>query len=133
MIGILKALITPIASVASNVIEARSRSKELKAAKHIKELEGIQAADAAEFFADNKRQEGLSSSWKDEYITIIISIPLILSFLGPEYAAIVEEGFEALKSTPDYYQWLVIAVFSVGAGVPLASKTVKTIQSIRRL
>lgn len=126
----LKLLVAPVASVVNGIGDRWLKKKELEEARHIKTLEGVQQAEASEFLADMKRTEDLSTSWKDEYITLVISIPLVLCFI-PGATQIVQDGFAALDLTPDWYQYLVVAVFSVGAGVPLASKTVKTIQDIR--
>lgn len=109
--------------------EGRTRKREINAAIETKKLEGIQSANAEEFLADSKRQDSLANSWKDEYITIVVSIPLIMCFV-PGLTDIVFNGFTALDATPQWYQYMVVAVFSVGAGVPLASKTVKTIKGI---
>ena len=122
----LMALIGPVTSY------FKSR-QEIKSAHHLKELEGIQNSNAAEYKADKSRTDNLSNSWKDEYITIIISIPAILCFMGPNAAAIVSNGFLALSNAPDYYQWLLVGVFSVGAGIPLAGKASKTIKAISGL
>lgn len=44
------------------------------------------------------------SSWKDEYLLILFSIPLILCFV-PEFGPpIVADGFAVLKETPDWYK-----------------------------
>ena len=40
--------------------------------------------------------------WKDEYLLIITTAPLILCFL-PDYSSYVEQGFTALKVVPEYY------------------------------
>ena len=37
------------------------------------------------------------SSWKDEYILILYSIPLILAFCGETGRQIVTNGFQALE------------------------------------
>jgi|DEB0MinimDraft_10_1074344.scaffolds.fasta_scaffold01321_3 hypothetical protein len=126
----LKLLVAPVADVINGIGDRRLKKKELEEARHMKTLQGIQDAEAAEFLADMKRTEDLSTSWKDEYITIVVSIPAILCFI-PGAAWIVNDGFKALGLAPDWYQYLLIAVFSVGAGVPLASKTVKTIKGIQ--
>ena len=43
--------------------------------------------------------EGAQSSWKDEWLTILVSIPLILAFTG--YEDVVMRGFNALEAMPD--------------------------------
>jgi hypothetical protein len=125
------ALISPLTGLANTFIKGRQQKAERKDARHLKEIEGIQASEASEYAADAARAESLQGSWKDEYITLIISIPVVLCFLGPDYAQMATDGFTALSATPEWFQWLVLAVFSVGAGVPLVGKTVKTISSIK--
>lgn len=58
-----------------------------------------------------------NSGWKDEWFTIILSVPAILVFLPPmggiDFRSIVYEGFKALKECPDWYNWMLgIAVGS---------------------
>jgi hypothetical protein len=53
-----------------------------------------------------------NSGWKDEWFTIILSIPAVLCFVpgGAEY---VTAGFDSLRDTPDWYQWaFMVAVAS---------------------
>jgi len=73
----------------------------------IRRLETSQQADIA--------WENLSignSGWKDEWFTIILSIPAILCFI-PGMAEVVYQGFESLKNCPEWYQWgLMIAIGS---------------------
>ena len=55
--------------------------------------------------------EGAQSSWKDEWLTILVSIPrLILAFTG--YEDVVARGFDALNAMPDYYETAVGVVFA---------------------
>ena len=52
------------------------------------------------------------SGWKDEYFTIILSVPAVLCFV-PGMVEYVRAGFDALNSMPGYYQWMLsIAVGS---------------------
>ncbi len=58
-----------------------------------------------------------NSGWKDEWFTLLLSIPAVLSFMpemfGVDFRQIVREGFRALKECPDWYNWMLgIAVGS---------------------
>lgn len=44
-----------------------------------------------------------NSGWKDEYWTIVISMPLVLAFF-PSTADWVTHGFETFSGMPDWYQ-----------------------------
>jgi len=72
---------------------------EAKTQATIKRLETGQKADIA--------WENLSiekAGWKDEFWTVVLSIPAILCFIpgGDRY---VKAGFEALQNTPDWYAY----------------------------
>lgn len=57
-----------------------------------------------------------NAGWKDEYWTIVISIPLILCFI-PDMAQYVYSGFEALDKTPWWYQSICGIVIGAPFGV----------------
>ena len=51
-----------------------------------------------------------ANSWKDEWFTILFSIPLVLAFF-PSMVEHVDAGFKALDRMPEYYkQGLAILV-----------------------
>ena len=54
--------------------------------------------------------ENMKGSWKDEFILILISIPLIMLFT-PKYQTIAISGFAAMSNAPVWYQVLVISIF----------------------
>lgn len=53
------------------------------------------------------------SGWKDEFFTIVLSIPMILCFI-PGMDVYVAAGFKAIsENVPDWYQWsFMVAVAS---------------------
>ena len=56
-----------------------------------------------------------NAGWKDEWFTIVLSLPAILCFI-PGMATVVAEGFGALKETPDWYQWLLLIAVASAFG-----------------
>lgn len=52
---------------------------------------------------DQAMSQGSMTSWKDEYWTIILSIPMIGCFI-PWLAPHILKGFEVLQQTPDWYK-----------------------------
>jgi len=52
---------------------------------------------------DNKMAAGSMTSWKDEWFTIILSIPLIGAFI-PGADTYILEGFAVLAQCPDWYK-----------------------------
>lgn len=57
-----------------------------------------------------------NSGWKDEWVLVILSIPLVLCFL-PWTVAYVQMGFSALANTPEWYRWLVMLIFTAIYGI----------------
>lgn len=57
----------------------------------------------------------MGQSWKDEWILILWSIPMILCFV-PNFSEFVFAGFSALEQTPEWYRiaWGVIISASFG-------------------
>ena len=50
--------------------------------------------------------QGSQNSWKDEWPTILFSIPLILAFAGDfGDVLIIAQGFAALEVMPTWYQY----------------------------
>lgn len=64
-----------------------------------------------------------ASSWKDEYVLAVLSIPAILCFIPEDFreweggAHYVAEGFKALSLTPWWYQTLLCCVFAATFGI----------------
>lgn len=53
-----------------------------------------------------------NAGWKDDYWTIVLSIPCVFCFI-PSMVGYVEEGFKALSACPDWYKWaLLVAIGS---------------------
>lgn len=65
---------------------------------------------------DTNAQNQMATSWKDEYLMLLFSIPLILAFI-PATAGYVEQGFAVLAKTPDWYMWLVVGIVSATFGL----------------
>lgn len=63
-----------------------------------------------------------NSSWKDEYVLLILSIPVVLCFV-PGWAPVVAAGFAALAATPVWYQTAFISVFLATYGIRFWRRT----------
>ena len=62
------------------------------------------------------------NSWKDEWITLLFSIPLILAFCGDWGNNIVQAGFVALETMPAWYQYSLGGIVSASIGIRSVSK-----------
>ena len=58
---------------------------------------------------DTNAQKDMKTSWKDEYLTILFSVPLIAAFF-PDTQEAVLKGFGILAKTPEWYMLLVTGI-----------------------
>lgn len=123
----MQALIGPIASLAGNWIEGKvAKSKadaEVKVEMSKARAEVARKVAAGELEWNNIMAEATNSSWKDEWLTILVSIPLLLAFTGHE--DIVKRGFDALEAMPSFYKTAVGVVFAASFGVQQMTKMFK--------
>jgi len=114
MLKLLAGLVSPITGYFTKKTEA-------KKAVALSNIDRLKNSDNALAEWEAIQAEGGKHSWKDEFWTIILSVPLILCFF-PAMVPVVQEGFEALKGMPDFYQyWLGVAILS-SFGVRLAKR-----------
>lgn len=59
-----------------------------------------------------------NSGWKDEWVLILLSVPLVLVFI-PATQSTVMVGFETLQQTPEWYRWLTMSIFAAIYGIRL--------------
>lgn len=90
-----------------NKAEALKRKDELDQEKHQARVRRLQQGEEQASSLDEVsiRERG----YKDEFILLVVFIPLILSFI-PDYAPYVEQGFAALQNIPEPYWYVVGAV-----------------------
>ena len=74
-----------------------------------------------------KMADSTSNSWKDEFWSIILSLPIIavvysVAMDDVSIIARVNEGFEALNQLPDWYQYLLFIAVSASFGLKSADK-----------
>ena len=94
--------------------EEKVKKLEIEAARHKTKLE--MAMKGQQMDNSWELEQIRNSGWKDEFVLLILSIPLILSFI-PGTVSYVEDGLRALSQTPDWYQWLILAVFAAIYGI----------------
>ena len=59
-----------------------------------------------------------NSGWKDEWVLIVLSLPMILVFIPATQAAILE-GFAVLSTTPLWYRTTVMTIYLATFGLRL--------------
>ena len=115
------AIISPIANLAGTWLEGKvattKANAEVKVAKAKSEATIKEKLATGEIKWEQTMAEASQSSWKDEYLVLLFSIPLILAFCGDWGRSIVELGFQALESCPDWYKYTLGVIVSASFGV----------------
>lgn len=111
--------ITEALGLGRETIRARSAARVAKIeARAAIETARATAAQRQADHAANWEQLAISdaaTSWKDEWFVILLSIPLVLSFI-PGAAPIVSDGFAAMEQVPDWYRWGVLSAIGFSFG-----------------
>lgn len=119
----LQALIGPIANLASGYL---SNKHEQAQAKHQAKLQVIQ--NDADW--ESKMASASANSLKDEFWTAVLAVPLLcvgysIIVDDPSVLIRVSDGFDALDTLPDWYQYLLFLAVSASFGIRGADKLMK--------
>jgi hypothetical protein len=119
---LLGALLGAPAEAVADYFKERQR---LKAELKLKKLEGKVQIEQAKAQMEVRKLEAdnawelaqiANSGWKDEWVLIMLSIPLVLVFI-PSLAPYIQQGFDVLATTPEWYRWLIMAIFTAIYGI----------------
>jgi len=102
-------------SLGSDYMHTRRAKGEAKLTKDIAIINGERTADAAS-------SNDMASSLKDEFLTVVLTAPLIVIFYGAlmgdaEMVAQVALALNVMETLPEWYQWsfmgCVVATFGL--------------------
>ena len=121
----LNLLIGPIAELAGTWMSGKVEEKKAQAQTRVAKAEAeaivMQKKATGEIDWDLEMAKGSTSSWKDEWLTILFSIPLILAFI-PGMEEVVANGFLQLQAMPEWYQYSLGVIVAASFGVRSATK-----------
>jgi hypothetical protein len=121
----LNLLIGPIAELAGTWMSGKVEEKKAQAKTRVAKAEAeaivMQKKATGEIDWDLEMAKGSASSWKDEWLTILFSIPLILAFI-PGMEEVVANGFLQLQAMPEWYQYSLGVIVAASFGVRSATK-----------
>ena len=123
----IQAIIGPLTELASGWLKGKADAQAAAANLKLVEAEAkatiMKSAATSEAEWEKIMAQGSQSSWKDEWLTGLFSIPLILSFLPFEWAKqAVTDGFASLEAMPDWYQYTLGVIVAASFGVRSATK-----------
>lgn len=112
VLGLFK---NPIISlIADKTIGEVKHYLEVKKIERVAEIEALKSVQVAQIQASEK-------SWKDEWLTIVFTVLLVAHFF-PQTRNYMIAGWEILKSAPDMFWWIVLAIVSGSFGINVMDK-----------
>jgi len=103
--------------------QQREAETQIATAELARDVAVIQSQAAAVARGENNEHEWnmeaarqARTSWKDEWFTVLLSVPLVLAFI-PGAAPLVESGFAAISQTPEWYRLYLGAAVAFAFGV----------------
>lgn len=120
----IQMLIGPVAKIASTWVEGRVKKVEAKTRMKVAEAEAkaviMEKKVTGEIDWDIEMAKSSDGSWKDEWLTVVFTLPLLLLMFG-EYDR-VSDFFFILDSAPDWYQYLLGTIVAASFGFRGAAK-----------
>ena len=121
-------LAKPLLGVVSDGVKSFAETKKAKAEQKVLEIKAksslMEKKIKGEIDWDIEAIKGSKDSWKDEWILILWSIPMIMIWIKP-LQQFVEDGFIALQSVPDWYFYSWGAIISASYGMKGVTKFFK--------
>jgi len=105
----IQALIGPVTSLVGGYFQ---RKAEEKKAVHEAKMVAIQQDGNWE----NIHANNAANSWKDEWLTLLFSVPLVMAFF-PSAVPYVIDGFKALEEMPEWYRVYLGVIMAASFGV----------------
>jgi hypothetical protein len=115
---LLSAILGPIGAIASSWLDGRNEkikaTTKVKVAQAEAEAFVMQKKATGEIDWDITQAKASESSWKDEWLTVVFTLPLILLMFGEEER--VNNFFLALTNCPEWYQYLLGTIVAASFG-----------------
>lgn len=111
--SLLGSIIGPVADLGRTWLEGKVAKTKAKAEAEASIMK-TQARSAADWETAMARSS--AQSWKDEWLTILFSIPLVMAFI-PDAVPYVRQGFQVLSTMPDWYQYGLSVIIAASFGV----------------
>ncbi len=122
----LQALIGPVAELAGGWLKGKASAQAASANLKLVEAEAkatiMKSAATSEADWERIMAQGSQNSLKDEWLVGLFSIPLILSFCGEWGRKTVADGFAALATMPEWYQYTLGVIVASSFAVRSATK-----------
>jgi hypothetical protein len=120
-------LLSTVAKGVVDVVKTKTETKKLLAEA---EQTHIRKMAEGEIEYAIQAQKSMGDSWRDEWFTVILSIPLLIVFVSifadkPDWILKLKEGFITLDELPDWYIWALMAAIASSFGLKVTDLAIK--------
>ena len=120
-------LLGTVAKGAVDVIKTQTETKKLMAEAEQTHIRKMAEGEIDFAIASQKTME---NSWRDEWFTVILSLPLLIVFGAiffgkPEWIDKLQEGFSTLNNLPEWYIWALMASIASSFGLKISDIAIK--------
>ena len=116
----IQAILGPVANLASSWLQGKADANAAAAKLKLTEAESkakiLLSKETATADWERIMAQGTQNSIKDEFVTVIVLIPVVLCFI-PGLEQVVKNGFDRLNDLPEWYQYLVYVVCLAAVGI----------------
>ena len=109
-----------VAGIAGNWVDGKVEETKAKAAVKVEkakaEAEVHKKVAAGKIDWEANAIDATKGSWKDEYLTVVLTLPAILLFV-PGLTDYIREGFQVLETLPGWYQNLLYICVTASFGI----------------
>ena len=110
----LPQIIAGVVGLTSNWLDNKKSKQQ---ATHEKDLEVIKNTTDWEV----QQAKNSQNSWKDEWFTVVLSVPLVGAFV-PTMVPYIHEGFRVLNDMPDFYKGFLGTAIAASFGIKALTK-----------
>ena len=118
---IFSGIVNAVGGIASAWMQNKVEQTKAKGALNVAMEQRKTKMATGEIDWDQTMAEASKDSWKDEWLTVLFSIPLVLAFI-PGCEDIVQIGFGQLQLMPDWYKYALSVIVAASFGVRSATK-----------
>jgi len=113
--GTIGQIVGSITGIATSYLDGKVQVQKVNAEIKKKQLTG-------ELDLDLMSVSKQDSTYKDDVVTYVFVAPFVLCFCGEWGRNVVEQGFMAVQSAPDYYKYILSAIVASAIGMRGVSK-----------
>ena len=114
MISLIGPVIDVLGSLGGSYLERKKAEAKGKARVAVAKAEG-------EIDWDIEQAKAGANSWKDEWLCLLFSVPLVMCFI-PGLEEYVTRGFETLDKMPEWYRYCLGVIVAASFGFRGATK-----------